>query len=79
MSVLSVFKNARVLVTGHTGFKGSWLSLWLARLGAQVSGVSVGVPSEPSHFEAAQLAGQVQDHRLDIRQGSALKALVEKI
>jgi CDP-glucose 4,6-dehydratase len=43
----------RVLVTGHTGFKGSWLSLWLQRLGAEVCGLSRGVPTQPSLYEAA--------------------------
>jgi len=79
MSHLSVFKGAQVLVTGHTGFKGSWLSLWLTQLGARVYGVSLSVPTEPAHFVAAELASSVQDHRLDIRDGGALKALVEKI
>lgn len=74
---LSDIKGKCVLVTGHTGFKGSWLALWLAHLGARVVGVSVDVPSEPSHFQAAGLAGQVEDHRLDIRDGTALKALFE--
>jgi CDP-glucose 4,6-dehydratase len=79
MSDLSIFKGARVLVTGHTGFKGSWLSLWLTQLGAQVSGVSLGVPSQPSHFVAAELATRVQDFRLDIRDCKALKELVEEV
>lgn len=79
MNALSVFNGARVLVTGHTGFKGSWLSLWLTQLGAQVSGVSLGVPSEPSHFAAAGLFDRVQDCRLDIRDGRELKALVEEV
>jgi len=45
------FRNRRVLVTGHTGFKGSWLCLWLERLGARVVGFSLGPPTQPSHFE----------------------------
>lgn len=79
MNALTIFYGTRVLITGHTGFKGSWLSLWLTQLGARVSGVSHGVPTTPSHFEASGLAGRVQDHRLDIRDGSALKTLVEDI
>jgi CDP-glucose 4,6-dehydratase len=76
---LNQFDGKKVLVTGHTGFKGSWLSLWLTQLGAHVSGVSLGVPTEPSHFAAAGLAGRAQDHRQDIRSGSELKALVHEI
>jgi len=79
MNHLSLFKGARVLLTGHTGFKGTWLSLWLNQLGAQVYGVSLGVPTEPSHFSAAELASQIKDHRLDIRDGTALKALVDEV
>jgi len=74
----SAFADAKVLVTGHTGFKGSWLSLWLGHLGAKVTGVSLGVPTEPSHFNAAALTEVLQDHRLDIRDGPALNALVRE-
>ena len=56
MNNLSIFKGSRVLITGHTGFKGSWLSLWLAKLGANVHGTSLNIPSEPSNFAAADLA-----------------------
>lgn len=79
MKALSVFSGARVLITGHTGFKGSWLSLWLTQLGAKVSGISLGLPTEPSHFAAGGLAERVDDRRLDIRDGGALKALVKEI
>ncbi|MDD5392924.1 MAG: CDP-glucose 4,6-dehydratase [Thiothrix sp.] len=76
---LSSFSGTRILLTGHTGFKGAWLTLWLTQLGAQVHGVSLGVPSEPSHFAAANLASRIKDHRLDICNGTALKVLVEEI
>ena len=79
MNNLSIFNGSRVLITGHTGFKGSWLSLWLAQLGAEVHGISLDLPSEPSHFIAADLISRVNDHRLDIRDGVALNALVEQL
>ncbi len=79
MKALSVFNGARVLITGHTGFKGSWLSLWLTQLGAKVSGVSLGLPTEPTHFVAADIAERIHDFRLDIRDGGALKALMQDV
>lgn len=66
-----------MIVTGHTGFKGTWLTMWLKKLGAQVIGVSLSVPSDPSHFEAANISDQIADYRIDIRDGAALKALFE--
>lgn len=79
MDRLALFNGARVLVTGHTGFKGSWLSLWLNQLGAEVYGVSDGLVSVPSHFESAGLSSQMREEFLDITDGVALKRLVEKI
>jgi len=73
------YKNKTILVTGHTGFKGSWLSLWLKSLGANVVGVSVDVPSTPSHFDAAQISNYVEDHRLDIRDSNSLTTLIEQV
>ena len=69
-------KNKVVLITGHTGFKGSWLGTWLHVLGARVVGAALAPPSQPSHFEVAGLAEALEDHRLDIRDGDALKYLV---
>ena len=43
-----LFKNKKIIITGHTGFKGSWLSLWLLKLGAKVIGISNGYTSTPS-------------------------------
>jgi len=79
MSKLSVFKNSRVLITGHTGFKGSWLSLWLAQLGADVHGFSIALPSEPSHFSVADLGSLINDNRRNICDGTSLKNLIEEI
>ena len=52
MSFLNIYKNKTILITGHTGFKGSWLTSWLVLLGAKVIGISINTPSNPSHFQA---------------------------
>ena len=57
----------RVLVTGHTGFKGAWLSLWLQSLGAEVTGLSRGVARGPSFYELAGVGAQMREQALDIR------------
>ena len=61
MTISNVFNGKNVLITGHTGFKGSWLSLWLKQLGAKVSGISIDIPSTPSHFVAANLSYEIDD------------------
>ncbi len=68
------WKGRRVLVTGHTGFKGAWLTLWLQSLGAQVAGLSDAVPTSPSLFEAARVADGIADVRADVRDGAAVDA-----
>jgi CDP-glucose 4,6-dehydratase len=68
------WQGKRVLVTGHTGFKGSWLSLWLAELGAEVSGYSVSVPTEPSLFELARVEQGVRSVMGDVRDRESLRA-----
>ena len=50
-----VFQNKKIFVTGHTGFQGSWLTLWLKSLGAKVTGYSLLPPTKPSLFEILQL------------------------
>jgi len=73
------FRGKTVLVTGHTGFKGSWLSLWLKQIGANVVGASIDVPSTPSHFDVTELSDCLDDHRLDIREVGEVKKLVREI
>ena len=51
----NTYQNRRVLVTGHTGFKGSWLSLWLAKLQATVTGIALDPDTTPSHWNLLQL------------------------
>ena len=62
----------KVLITGHTGFKGSWLTCWLLKLGAEVVGISKDIPTSPSMFEDLGLAGKVKHHRCDVRDLEAL-------
>jgi CDP-glucose 4,6-dehydratase len=57
----------RVLITGHTGFKGAWLSLWLTELGADVLGLSDGIPTSPSLYEAAAVGDNVASVQGDVR------------
>lgn len=51
----NIYKGKKVLITGHTGFKGSWLALWLSKLGAEVVGYSIDIPTKPNHFELLNL------------------------
>lgn len=67
----------RVLVTGHTGFKGSWLVLWLHRLGAQVTGIGLPPATAPSLFNLAEVKGLCESHFCDIRDSFALAGLIE--
>jgi CDP-glucose 4,6-dehydratase len=62
-----VFSGRRVLVTGHTGFKGSWLASWLLSLGAHVTGYALEPPTVPSLFAALHLADHLDDRRGDVR------------
>jgi CDP-glucose 4,6-dehydratase len=72
------YRGRRVLVTGHTGFKGSWLALWLCDLGAQVAGYALGAPSAPSNFEALELVKRIQHHHGDIRDRAAFARVVDE-
>src|SRR5580704_16286707 len=65
---LNAYAGKRVLITGHTGFKGSWLCEWLLGLGAEVWGFSLPPPTDPALFELLDLAGRIKRHRIgDIR------------
>ena len=61
-----LFKNSKVLITGHTGFKGSWLSLWLKKLGSDVLGISLEPITNPNHFDVINLKKNITDVRIDI-------------
>jgi len=68
-----------VLITGHTGFKGAWLSLWLQALGAKVSGLAPGAPTQPSLYELARVgAGMEQEHSIDVRDAEGVRAALRE-
>ena len=70
----SFWKGRQVFLTGHTGFKGSWLSLWLHALGAKLTGYALDPPTEPNLFEQAGVAEVLRTIRADIRDFPAIKA-----
>jgi len=71
-------RGRRVLVTGHTGFKGSWLCLWLQSIGAEVAGYALDPPTSPNMFEAVGVASGMTDHRGDIRDTVSVQRFVER-
>jgi CDP-glucose 4,6-dehydratase len=72
----NVYKNKKVLVTGNTGFKGSWLTAWLIKLGANVVGISKDIPTEPSIFEELKLESKIKHYQEDIRDLSKMIEII---
>jgi CDP-glucose 4,6-dehydratase len=72
----SFWSGRRVLLTGHTGFKGSWLALWLLELGAKVTGLALPPDTEPSLFSQLEIQRRLDHHIGDIRDAAALTELV---
>lgn len=72
------WKSKKVFMTGHTGFKGSWLSLWLSALGAEVTGYSLTPPTKPSLFELARITEMTHTIIADIRDNEALSKAIDQ-
>lgn len=72
----NIYKGKTVLVTGHTGFKGSWLTTWLLKLGANVIGISKDIPTHPSMFHVLQLEDKIRHYQEDIRNLGAITSII---
>ena len=75
----ATYAGRSVLVTGHTGFKGSWLAIWLHQLGAQVAGYSLAAPTTPSNFEVSRVRELLSTHReADVRDFDCLRETIAR-
>jgi CDP-glucose 4,6-dehydratase len=75
----NVYKDKVVLITGNTGFKGSWLSMWLVHMGARVIGVSDSELSSPSNFSVSSVSSVIEDYRYDVTDSESIKNLIVKV
>ena len=73
------FKKKKVLITGHTGFKGSWLSLWLNVLGADVYGISNNFKTNQTNFKNFKMKKNIKNFNIDIRNFDKLNKIITKI
>jgi CDP-glucose 4,6-dehydratase len=78
VSLISTYRDRRVLVTGHTGFKGSWLCTWLLELGAKLTGLALAPESRPNMLEALGLADRMMSRIADIRDETAVRRVLEE-
>jgi CDP-glucose 4,6-dehydratase len=74
-----IYKNKKVFLTGHTGFKGSWLTLWLTHLGAEVYGYSLRPPTEPSMFDLLNLRDSIHHKEADVRDYAELRDSINRV
>jgi CDP-glucose 4,6-dehydratase len=79
MEFSQIYRNKKVLITGHTGFKGSWLTLWLTHLGARVYGYALHPPTDPSLFQLLKLEDSIDHEIADIRDSERLKESIARI
>ena len=75
----SIYKSKKIIITGNTGFKGSWLTSWLLELGADIYGISNDVPTEPSMFNELDLISKIKYYNQDIRDLKSIKKIINEI
>ena len=73
------WQNKKVFITGHTGFKGSWLCLWLHILGAEVIGYALNPPTDPSLFQLCKIDKLVTSITADVRNGKLLNKVMPEV
>ena len=78
MNLKKIFKNKKIIITGHTGFKGSWLALTLKYFGARVLGISKDIPTSPSHFLASGVSKGIKSKKINIKNKLKLKNTIKK-
>lgn len=76
--VLNRYKNKKVLVTGNTGFKGSWITMWLLKLGADITGYALEPPTNPSLYDELKLSKQINQYIKDIRSYQEIKKCISE-
>jgi len=74
-----IYKNKKILITGNTGFKGSWLTVWLLKSGARVYGISKDIPTEPSMFKELGLENKIVHYAEDIRDLDAMVRIIKEM
>ena len=75
MLIDSKLYKKRVIITGHTGFKGSWLTLWLKTYRANIFGISKDIPTKPSNFDTSKVYKGIKNYKLDILDQKKLKKI----
>ena len=75
-SLLQTYKGKKVLITGHTGFKGSWLSIWLHNLGADVVGISLDPKTNKDNFVLSKIGDKIRDYRANILELSKIEKII---
>ena len=77
--MFEIFRNKKIIVTGHTGFKGSWLVAFLSTYGCRIYGLSKDLPSNPSHYSLLNLTKKIKNYKVDITDQKKIKKIIHKI
>jgi CDP-glucose 4,6-dehydratase len=77
--MFEIFRDKKIIVTGHTGFKGSWLAAFLSTYGCQIYGLSKDIPSNPSHYSLLNFTKKIKNYKVDITDQKKIKKIIHKI